>query len=79
MWGSNQKCPLESDRGVKGATQSAIGDLGGLRFLSGVWGGAPVASGFWKIFDQKELVLINCLSCLKDCTVHKILNKLMML
>ena len=43
-------CPLESDRGVNGATQSAIGDLGVLSSISGVWGGAPVANGFWKIY-----------------------------
>ena len=69
MWGSNQMCLLlKSDRAVNGATQSTIGDLDGLSSLSGVWGGAPVANGFWKIFDQMELVFINCLPCQKDCT-----------
>ena len=48
MWGSNQKCPLESDRGINGATQSAIEDLRGLSSLNGVWGGAPVTNGFGK-------------------------------
>ena len=37
---------LESDRGINGATQSAIGDLRGLSSLNWVWGGAPVANGF---------------------------------
>ena len=36
-WGSNQKCPLESDRSINGATQVAIGDVGGLNSFNGVW------------------------------------------
>ena len=66
MWGSNQKCPLELDRAVTGATQSAIGDLGVLSSFIGVWGGAPVANGFGKIVDRMELVFINCLPYPKD-------------
>ena len=33
--------------------------------VSGVWGGAQVANGFWKIFDRMELVFINSIPCQK--------------
>ena len=73
---SNHKCPLESNRGVNGATQSAIWDLGGLSSLSGVWGGAPVVNGFWKIFEQMELRFHQLLT--RSERLHKILKNVMM-
>ena len=67
LMGQQSKCPIDLDRSVNGATQFFNRGSRGIS-LSGVWGGAPVANGFWKIFDRMELVFINCLPCQEDCT-----------
>ena len=53
--GQQSKCPIDLDRSVNGATQFFNRGSRGIS-LSGVWGGAPVANGFWKIFDGMVLV-----------------------
>ena len=46
MQGSNQKCPIESDRGVNGVTQFAIRNIGGISSLAGP-GAKPQLQLLW--------------------------------
>ena len=65
MWGSNQKCPLESDRSVNGATQMQW-ISGSIKLPQHDLGQSPSLKWFLENIDQMELVFVNCLPCQKD-------------